>query len=655
MDKLLLFSGKSDRGIFTYVLDTEHTHLVKTAAQYHPEIANYINSAKKIPGKTQILLTALGAGEYWGCNVNGDYFPEMALSHFGEDYGYKTFEYNAKIYKHHINKDPKASYGHVALAVYNPQYHRVELIVILDNSSAPEIVERIENGDYPEWSMGCRVPYDVCSVCGNKARTRKEYCDHLKYYMGRIDPGSGKQAYAINTTPKFFDISQVLIGADKIAKTLRKVASTGTGPVISSALLAEKMAETKVSSIDKEIPADAPPASQESIDTLVRAIPEVKAYEAPLPKPVLDRLGSAGLNEALSTLSFLGILPKPQEFQRIFLVSVGKKDVADQLDSHNMCFDPGMCEQPNPKHMGMINISPDLFRNDFVGMLSPHIEQRSYFNPFLVKRIIMIEKNANVLPQYLPNFIKVADRKPVGLMPMLGLAAVLYSVLSSKGGPEVSGKIDQLIAKHPALAASLALGGAMIFNKVTGPSNVGQDSGQSTANADTIDVAKRIEEMRQKPLTKTAALIGAAGKRLLGVPLAYMASGQLQKQRQMDPYAQEGKVKSFIRQYPDVIASGLVIDALAGHRGTHGIFSKAAPHAETVAKKLRSALDAIGNTPHLKTANAQDFVTNSLIWPLVSGGSNLPAKIVGGLFDQAVFETSKKLLSNKKQGNRITK
>ena len=226
MDKLLIFPGQTDKGIFTYVIDTEKKHLEKTAAEYHPTIAAYINSAKPIRGKTQILLTALGAHEYWGVNANGDAFPEEALAHEGPDYGYKTFELHAKAYKHHVNKDPTAAYGDVPLAVYNPVFHRVELIVSLDNERAPDIVKRIEQGDYPDWSMGCKVPFDICSICGNKAPSRAYYCEHLKYYIGRIHPETGKMAYAINTRPKFFDISQVLIGADRIAKTLMKVAST---------------------------------------------------------------------------------------------------------------------------------------------------------------------------------------------------------------------------------------------------------------------------------------------------------------------------------------------------------------------------------------------------------------------------------------------
>ena len=158
IDKLLIFPGKTDKGIFTFVIDAEQQYLEKTAAQYNPVISSYIHNAKPIPGKTQILLTALGAGEFWGCNVNGDYFTESGLANPSDLYSHKTFERYAKAYKHHINKDPSKGYGDVALAVYNPIYHRVELIVVIDNARAPDIAEQMENGDYPEWSMGCLRP-----------------------------------------------------------------------------------------------------------------------------------------------------------------------------------------------------------------------------------------------------------------------------------------------------------------------------------------------------------------------------------------------------------------------------------------------------------------------------------------------------------------
>ena len=107
-----------------------------------------------------MLLHAVGAGEYWGANVNGDYFPESSLSHDGIDYGHKTFERFAKLYKHHVNKDPDKSYGDVLHSYYDPDMHRVLLVIAIDRSKAPDICEKIEcKGEFPDVSMGCKVPY----------------------------------------------------------------------------------------------------------------------------------------------------------------------------------------------------------------------------------------------------------------------------------------------------------------------------------------------------------------------------------------------------------------------------------------------------------------------------------------------------------------
>jgi hypothetical protein len=665
MDKLLLFPGKTDRGIFTYLIDTELDHLVKTAAEYHPEIASYISGAKKIEGKTQILLTALGAGEWWGDNVNGDFFPEEALRHLGQDYGHKTFETHAKIYKHHVNKDPTASYGEVALSVYNDRYHRVELIVVLDDSKAPDIAGRINSGDYPDWSMGCKVPFDVCSICGNRAPTRAQYCEHLKYYMGRIHPPTGKKAYAINTMPKFFDISQVLIGADRIAKTLRKVASIQNAKVApSSALIAEKMAAHKKAEIEKEVPAT-PPASQDAINTLVNAIPEVKAKEPVLPRELLDRLGSHKLQDVMSTLAMLGILPKPQEFQRIMLISVGKRDIADDLDSKNMCFDPAFCPEPYPVHERVLGLDGNRFRPEIMDMMMPHMASRSYALPHLAKRIIIMVKNGEEQP--LPKFIKLSEkdkRTPLGIMPLMLLAAGLYAAFGKKAPAQAVGKLDKLIAENPKLLLALTAGAAslpMVFNQVAGEKVRGQfDAAGVPENPDISNILKRVEEQKQKPYLKIAGVIsgiGPASKRLLlGIPLVYMTSGILQKHQDANPYEQRGRAYNFIRKYPDVIRAGLALDAMLAlqGKGTHGLLKHVVKSASATPHKAGSywqrgfelARQAFSGT-ELKTASAQDFMMNSLVWPLAFGGKGLPGRVVGGLFDQAVLEGSKKVLSNK--------
>lgn len=643
LEKLLLFSGKTDKGIFTHVIDTEHAYLTKTAAEYHPIIAEYITGAEKIAGKTQVLLTALGSGEYWGANQNGDYFPENSLSHEGDDYGYQTFVKNAKIYKHHINKDPTAAYGDVKLAVYNPQYKRVELIIIIDNEKAPDIADKIERGDYPDWSMGCRVPYDVCSICGNKAPTRREYCEHLRYNMGGIDSRSGKQVYAINTRPKFFDISQVLIGADKVAKTLRKVASVNNMPVISSAYIAEKMAEgSKYSAIDKEVPLAEvePPIDIDKAKELAESIIEVKAKEPNLPKDLLDKLGTLPLQEVMTTLSSLGILPKPQEFQRILLISIGKGDVADKLDSHGMCFDPesGVEDSEYSKILGLAekNFNPDIMR-----LMEPHMASRSYSAPHLSKRItILVKQGAE--DQRLPTFIrpKNDDRKPLGIMPLMITAAGLYATLASKAPAHAMSKIDRLITSQPGLAAALGIGLMTTFGTMFGPKLKGNYT-EGLQEPDVTDIFKKIEEQKAKPFLKIGGL-GAAAKRLfLGIPAVYMASGVLQKTREARPYEQEGNIRKFIRKYPDLIGAGLMADAMLATRGKGSTRILGG-----LSKMFKGAMDDT-----MKLASVDDLVSHGLIWPLAFRMG--PPGVVGGLVDASIFRMGKKLLSNNRKQPKI--
>ena len=1049
MDKILTFPGKTDRGIFTYVIDAERNYLEKTAAEYHPTIAAYINDAKPLKGKTQVLITALGAGEWWGDNVNGDYFPETALAHPGKDYGYETFTHFAKVYKHHINKDPTKSYGDVLLSVYNPTYHRVELIVSIDHSLAPDIIARIEAGDYPDWSMGClkatapilmadlstkpvsellsgdlvingngatsavayphshhhkgtwyhvsalgmynddieptteehpwlvidkddvvcvgnpenksrrinlcipnraqkkgcvscpnakdgykkiwkradelavgdyiatpilkgehstpesrmafllglylaeghitsdnyvelnvsasdeylydmlceffpdvsitwnlrdncanaakidlynkdlakfvkthagcgahtkfissdvmhwdyesqkiflgaycagdgggykgalyfstcnrkladqvrmmllrvgcisslninahkpsrlvnkdtveyqvwvgrdsalnlkgytrkaefsgpqkmvknhrfiydgylwspivgidteecdetvynvaiesgdyhsdsyivngvalhncKVPFDICSICGNKAPTRKQYCNHARYMLGKIDPDTGKKVFVTNTMPKFFDISLVLIGADRIAKTLKKVAYT-TGyrniPILSSAYLAEKAAEQKRAEMEKEVPANEPPASQDNVEKvkdLAKTITEVKAMEPPMPNKLLDDLAeSSPLPKILSTMVMMGIIPKPQEFQRIFLISNGQRGLADHFSSRNECFDPMSVESPSPAAIRSLDIGAHNFDVPIMQKMSPFMADRSYLAPHLGKRIIIMIKQGSEYP--LPTLIKVSaedvkkDRKPFAPALALLVAAGAYAALTHSAPKEALSGIDKLIAtpEGAALAAALGLGLVSAFNKVTAPRNVGQFSPQnSRVNPDANDVFSRIQEMKQKPFNKVGMQKDAIAKRLiLGPSAAYMASGVLQKRRELSPYDEEGRIKSFIRQYPDAISAAFAADAVLSTRGfplsTRSIYN-AIKGAGGKFKKIAEVADELYGSDLAKRADAREFLVNGM------SETSIPGRAIGGLFDQALLDSGSILLEKKAESRRKMK
>jgi hypothetical protein len=227
----------------------KNAYAMEMRSKLHPKVQDFVRAIRPTSSGIYVLVNALGAGEYWGSNVNGDLFPEKALIHapsnwedllsdpeqarqVGQswDYGFPTFM-GAYPYKHHVNKDPSRAFGRVELATWNPEMHRVELVVYLDRAlcmqfDAMDIIERIERGEFPDVSMGCKVPFDVCSICQNRSKTRVDYCQHALTMMNKILP-DGRKVCVINTLPKFFDISFVFIGADKTAKVMAKLAQRG--------------------------------------------------------------------------------------------------------------------------------------------------------------------------------------------------------------------------------------------------------------------------------------------------------------------------------------------------------------------------------------------------------------------------------------------
>lgn len=251
MIKQVQFFGKDDQGqIFCQPLLDDG--LVKTASassrgNLHPQIADFVKIVRPSKHGIYVLVNAMGAGEIWGSNINGDHFPERELIHapanwehldirkmkeVGKawEYGFPTFM-GAHPYKHHQNKDSSRAFGSVEVAAWNPKMRRVELVVYLDRElckrfDAYDIIERIERGEFPDVSMGCKVPYDVCSICQHRSKKPKDYCEHAKNMMNVILP-DGRKVFVYNPRPRFFDISFVFIGADKTAKVMAKLASKG--------------------------------------------------------------------------------------------------------------------------------------------------------------------------------------------------------------------------------------------------------------------------------------------------------------------------------------------------------------------------------------------------------------------------------------------
>lgn len=219
MDKLLdsRHEGHAELGLVTLLF--EETGLTKQASA---EIDDFVKDIHVRDGFYYLHINAMGAGEYYGSNRNGDYFPEEQLIRW-----HKTFETSpAHLFRHHVNKDPAKAIGKVIFSYYNHRMHRVELIVEASKTlAADEYYKITELGQYPATSMACNTPFDVCSVCGNKAHSRNEYCTHLTTQLNTLYP-DGRKVMALNLGPlKFFDISIVIRPADITSSVLEKVAN----------------------------------------------------------------------------------------------------------------------------------------------------------------------------------------------------------------------------------------------------------------------------------------------------------------------------------------------------------------------------------------------------------------------------------------------
>ena len=255
---------------------------------------------------------------------------------------YKSFEKFGKVFKHHTNKDPLKSFGDVMQAFWNERMQRVELLLRLTNSKSPELVEQIESGVYPAVSMGCHVRWDVCSVCGHRAATRSEYCEHVDLDMRKIDPITGKRHCVLNPSPRFFDISIVRRPAETTGYMMKKVAHGSSAGWREAIEKAEKIAELerkqasirKLSDIQKELVGDVLAKKVVPDLELFRkyrneVLPGTADAFEPAPSSTLMSMSEHGLSAAAAAATEKGAALTASEFVRLAFLCE-KRAVAEE-------------------------------------------------------------------------------------------------------------------------------------------------------------------------------------------------------------------------------------------------------------------------------------------------------------------------------------
>jgi len=486
IDKILDFEyGDNDSEVLTLV---HPGHMQKVAeASYATEIMNFIKSLVTKEGHTYALANALSAGEYYSSNRNHDYFPEEALRKY-----HKTFETHGGIFRHHNNKRPELSMGKIIMSFYNGVMHRVELVLEFVNDRATDIIEGLLANKPAALSMGCRVPADFCSICGNRARTRAEYCDHLKNHAGEIMP-DGTKICAINREPTFFDISKVKIPADRTAGLIAIIKG------------AEKVASKSVPNLQNKSGTDSMQKSAEevtaSIDKTIDATVDPKyliiASQKKLSKEKLVKLSTYPIDVVLSTLAGLKIVPLPEDFQKLSLYSLGFEKEADLLEKEGYLFSFSNSKETEPVDL---NLSFDKFDIKVAEVIGDDSYEMSLTKPLILARIFnkvantakdldlfnrpefkvfpSREKERSFLSKLFTGNSQLPDVSPIKnpIVP-LGILGILYSsyvqFMNKLGQSANVPEFRNFMLKYPWLApvavTAIAAGGSLFLQNQTIP------------------------------------------------------------------------------------------------------------------------------------------------------------------------------------------
>lgn len=295
------------------------------------------------PDESLAHLIALGSTEAWGPNRNGDGFKEATCQRYHD-----TFVKHARAFRHHQNKNPDKSYGVVKLSAYNDAMRRIELLVAYNNTKeaaarngglvADRELEKLARGEDLSVSMACTVSHDVCSGCGNRARSRSEYCDGPSCKYGGCKTNLGKVAadghmlHVDNPHPRWFDISLVARPADRIAwgngADYLKAASHIGGAAMAEELGVEAPFEfwwdLPDASVDREIYDMAGKCAELESSDLSSAIEQARHASVQVPVDFSLLLGSGQWTQekfarACSALAEQNVLLPPQEFLRFLL------------------------------------------------------------------------------------------------------------------------------------------------------------------------------------------------------------------------------------------------------------------------------------------------------------------------------------------------
>ena len=563
---------------------------------YMPAIGEFLASLTPEKKCIYIINNAMGASEMWGANRNGDLFPAQpfwGLNHDTDEWGHKTFVRHAHVFRQHKNRlaEGHPSYGRVVFSVFNPRMMRVETVSKVERGHAAieDIIYDLDRYHPVAVSMGCRIPYDECTLCGHRAPTVPQHCEHLKQRMNEVRP-DGLRIGMINYYPIFFDLSFVRRGADASAFAHRKVAEWGqeskeaaVDPVrpedvplnahVKTATeeedralfgrpVVQKRADVKASAIYKRVPgglaeAVAPPQERR----LLRhgAMPRLRPVEPGLSRGLMASLASRWpLGAILSTLYAGGIDVRPAEGQYLSLCCGSKKPLADALADAGVVGRPG---RPNPETTlpPDCSVGPSRVRPDLMAALADEgvLADRSYGRPFLFARAARLLSGAVPPPDAEP-VVDPHHRYDRLMAQLADLNALLRSLLQKVPAEKLWEPLDPDALEQAARRARAMMPEAHDPPKTAGP-------------------------------LRTIGLMGATA------PAAYLGAGHAMGKT----YRGEelGRVEKAVHDHPFTAAAGTAAAASYGwgkykNKKRQGAKAKPKPDADAVRKGFGRLLRA---------------------------------------------------------------
>lgn len=206
-----------------------------------------------------------------------------------------------------------------------------------------------DDSSYLIYGLGvhnCKVPFDRCSICNHRSRTRAEYCEHLLYHMNQLWPSpqdsDGRRSFAWNDDPCYFDQSFVHVRADQQSGIMSKVAAyreAKSGVFIPSYMDPEvyvKESSEVVASIKKTGPGDmtatpetaSPAPLPQAAAVLAEHGRRMAEEDSPVP---MEDLEGAEPDQLVTTMTMMGMKVHPVEYTYVVVKKRLSPDMAREM------------------------------------------------------------------------------------------------------------------------------------------------------------------------------------------------------------------------------------------------------------------------------------------------------------------------------------